>query len=289
MTYTDKDYRAFADFEREAWDKSFPHYESLAGQMTQQTVGAILCAVQVQQGSKLLDVASGIGYVAAEAQQRGADALGVDFSPDMINLARRRFPQLEVQLGDAENLDHANASFDAVVCAFGMLHFPRPGRAVAEAHRVLRPGGRHAFTVWCGPAKNKFFGTIGDIILKFAGRVAGLPTGPSQYMLSDPMVCAALMDAAGFADVEISEIPVHFNASTPGDVYEFMRRCAPRANYIFDRQLPEVQLRIEEALRDAGVKIVADGGKISCPSLLVVGRKLNCKTPARTTLATAGA
>lgn len=272
MTISERDYRAFVDFEKDAWVKLFPHYDSLAGEMTRQAVDPVLHAVDLRPGSKLLDVASGIGYVGTEAQRRGADALGVDFSSDMIDIARQQCPEFRIELGDAENLRYSDASFDSVVCAFGMLHFPRPGKALAEAHRVLRPGGRHAFTVWCGPAKNKFFGTIGEIILKHADPAVGLPTGPSQYMLSDPMVCAALMDAARFADVKIDEIPTHFTARAPGDVLEFMRKCALRAIYIFDRQSPEVQAKIETALLKEGAKAVTENaGRIACPSLLVSG------------------
>jgi ubiquinone/menaquinone biosynthesis C-methylase UbiE len=274
MTISAQDYRAFVDFEKNAWVKLFPHYDSLAGQMTRQAVGAVLDAAELRPGDKLLDVATGIGYVAAAARQRGADATGVDFSPDMIDLARRQFPELKIELGDAENLSHADASFDAVTCAYGMLHFPRPGKALAEAHRVLRPGGRHAFTVWCGPAKNKFFGMMSDIILRYADPAVGLPTGPGQYMLSDPMVCAALMDAARYDKVRIEEIPTHFTARAVSDVLEFLRKCAPRAIYILDRQRPDVRAKIEEALLAEGAAAIAQGGgKISCPSLLVTGIK----------------
>src|SRR2546422_34553 len=76
---------------------------------------------------------------------------GLDFSPAMIGLARARHPQIEFREGDAETLPFDAASFDASVMNFGMLHLARPDRAIAEAHRVLRPGGRFAFTVWGAP------------------------------------------------------------------------------------------------------------------------------------------
>ena len=76
MTISERDYRAFVDFEKDAWVKLFPHYDSLAGEMTRQAVDPVLHAVDLRPGSKLLDVASGIGYVGTEAQRRGADALG---------------------------------------------------------------------------------------------------------------------------------------------------------------------------------------------------------------------
>ncbi len=274
MTISEADYKAFVNFETDSWVKLAEHYDTLAGQMTRQAVEAVLEAVALKPGAKLLDVATGPGYVAAEAQRRGAKPTGVDFSPDMIADARLRFPTLTIEQGDAESLRYADASFDTVVCAFGMLHFPRPGKALAEAYRVLRPGGRHVFTVWCGPGKNKFFGMIGDIVLKHADPKVGLPTGPSQYMLSDPNVSAALMDAASFIDTRVEEVLCTFAASSPADVLSFLRKCALRAIYIVDRQSPDVRARIEEDLLAAGAMAITEhSGKIPCPILMTSGTK----------------
>jgi ubiquinone/menaquinone biosynthesis C-methylase UbiE len=106
---------------------------------------------------RVLDVASGPGYIAAGAEARGAHAIGIDFAADMVAEARRRYPKIEFREGDAENLAFDTASFDAVVCAFGILHIADPDRAIAEAFRVLRPDGRFAFTVWAGPRPARFF------------------------------------------------------------------------------------------------------------------------------------
>lgn len=274
MKVSDDDFSAFTDFEKAAWVKLPEHYDRLVGPMTRRAVGAILEAVDVRPGTRLLDVASGIGYVAAEAMRRGADARGLDFSADMIAEARRYYPDLRIEQGDAENVDHADASFDAVTCAFGMLHFPRPGRALAEAYRVLRPGGRFAFTVWCGPATNKFFSTLNGTILKHADLSAAPPKGPSQFMLSDTLVCLALMDAVGFTDTHIGEVPCSFVMREPGDILDFMMRCAVRGVYIYERQTPQVRAVIEQELRDAAAKAIAeDGGLMPCPIILVSGTK----------------
>ena len=274
MTITRSEYQAFADFEKDAWVKLPEHYDSIVGPMTRRAVDAILEAVALRPGMTILDVASGLGYVAAEAKRRGANVTGVDFSPDMINEARRHYPDLKIEQGDAENLKYADASFDAVTCAFGMLHFPRPGKALAEAHRVLKPGGRFAFTVWVAPPKNTFFGTIGETVIKYSDMSAAPPKGPSSYMLSDPMVSTALMDAGRFTGVEITEVACDFELLAPADMLEFMKKCAVRPVYIFERQTPEVQARIEQALLDEGARAIAqDGGRMACPILLVSGVK----------------
>jgi SAM-dependent methyltransferase len=274
MTITATEYRAFSDFEKDAWVRLPEHYDSIVGPMTRRAVDAVLAAVALRPGMALLDVASGLGYVAAEARHRGADVTGVDFSLDMINEARRYFPDLRIEQGDAESLHYGDASFDAVACAFGMLHFPRPGKALAEAYRVLRPGGRFAFTVWAAPPRNKFFGAIADTVIKHSDMRASPPKGPNQFMLSDPMVCAALMDAGGFTDIEATDVACEFEFRAPGDMLEFMKKCAVRAFYIFERQAPEAKARIEQALLDEGARVIEqEGGRMSCPILLVSGTK----------------
>ncbi len=71
---------------------------------------------------------------------------GVELSPRMLDIARRRAGELEreadLRPGDAQDLPFANASFDTVVCTLGLCTIPDDRRAVAEAARVLRPGGR---------------------------------------------------------------------------------------------------------------------------------------------------
>ncbi|MGI9020660.1 MAG: class I SAM-dependent methyltransferase [Solirubrobacterales bacterium] len=70
---------------------------------------------------------------------------GVDLSPEMLALGRRRAEEIghpaKLQEGDAQDLDFEDESFDTVVCTLGFCTIPDPRRGLAEAHRVLRPGG----------------------------------------------------------------------------------------------------------------------------------------------------
>ena len=106
----------------------------------------------------VVDVASGPGWSAAAAVERGASVIGVDISHAMVDEASRRVPQAEFRLGAAESLPVEDESADAVVSAFGMPHFADHARFVAEGYRVLRPQGRIAFASWEPPADNPFFG-----------------------------------------------------------------------------------------------------------------------------------
>ena len=274
MTISEQQIQAFKEFERAGWGKRAQHYDSLVGQMTTQAVDALLAAVNARSGAKLLDVASGPGYVAAEAASRGLDAIGTDIAEDMVKEARRRFAGAKFDEADAEHLHYADTSFDAVTCAFGMLHFPRPGKAVAEAHRVLRPGGRFAFSVWCGPAKAKVLTLIAETVQRHADGSVSLPAGPGIFTLSDPWILTALMEAAKFTDVRIDELPCFYAPPSPNDVFDMMRKSMVRATYMYERQTVDVQHRIEQAIKDEATKaLVAGQGKIPCPAFLVSGTK----------------
>ena len=187
MTINEQQSQAFKEFERTGWGKQAEHYDSLVGEMTRQAVDGLLAAANARSGIKLLDVASGPGYVAAEAARRKLDVIGTDIAENMVAEARRRFTGVQFEIADAENLRYADSSFDAVTCAFGMLHFPRPGKAAAEAYRVLRPGGRFAFSIWCGPAKAKVLSLIADTVQRHVDGSVALPAGPGIFTLSDPM------------------------------------------------------------------------------------------------------
>ena len=274
MTISEQQSQAFKHFEKTGWAKQAGHYDSLVGQVTSQAVEALLAAVNARSGVKLLDVASGPGYVAAAATRLGLEATGSDIAENMVSEARRRFAGTPYDIQDAEHLGYADASFDAVTCAFGMLHFPRPGKAVAEACRVLRPGGRFAFTVWCGPPKAKLLTLIAEAVQRHADGSVALPAGPGIFALSDPWVLAALMEAANFTDVRIDELPCFFAPASPTAVFDMMRKSMVRATYVYERQTADVQGRIERAINDAAAQALAAGqGRIPCPAFLVSGAK----------------
>ncbi len=104
-------------------------------------------AVQGLHG-KVLDVACGTGDMVVELlRTRHAASLqvtGVDLSEEMLAIAKRKAPQAEYRLADAEHLPFGDASFDAVICAFGVRNFVHLEQGLKEMVRVLKPGGRMA-------------------------------------------------------------------------------------------------------------------------------------------------
>src|SRR5262245_23105678 len=113
---------AFHDFERSGWERAAENYPNAFGSLTRQTAPSLLDDVDLKPGARLLDVASGPGYVAAAAAERGARVHGIDFSPPMVAEAGRRNPTLTFTEGDAEQLTFPDRAFDRVVMNFGIVH-----------------------------------------------------------------------------------------------------------------------------------------------------------------------
>lgn len=147
------DLQAFKDFEHAAWERSAPNYHNFFGRLTAQANEPLLDAASVRSNVRFLDAPCGTGELADAAAKRGASVTGLDFSAKMLADARKRYPELEFREGDAENLPFEDASFDTVACHFGLLHFPHPDKAIAEAHRVLARGGA-MFSLSGAPRRN---------------------------------------------------------------------------------------------------------------------------------------
>ncbi|WP_190815559.1 class I SAM-dependent methyltransferase [Saccharopolyspora pogona] len=100
-------------------------------------------------GERILDAGCGTGRNLAAMLTAGAAPVGVDFSAGMLEVARIRCPEVPVFEADLQGvLPFDDAAFDAVYCALLGEHLDHPGRATAEFHRVLRPGGRLVFSVF---------------------------------------------------------------------------------------------------------------------------------------------
>jgi len=242
---------AFRDFEHAGWQSIPEQYHDAFAGLTTQAIGPLLAAVGVQGGTRLLDVASGPGYVAAAAAEQGAVVVGVDFSAAMVARARGRYPALHFQEGDAEALSFPNNSFDAVVMNFGLLHLGQPEQALAEARRVLCPGGRAGFTVWARPEEAVGFRIVLDAVARHGDPNVSLPAGPPFFRFSDPQECMRALREAGFVTPSVVQVPQVWRLGSLDALFENMQGSTVRTAGLLRGQSAEALDAIRSAMREA--------------------------------------
>jgi SAM-dependent methyltransferase len=193
-------------FERQRHDKLAPTYQDFFSPVTALAISPLLNAAQVRPGATLLDVATGPGSLALEATKLGMICTGVDLSPGMIQLAEKSNPAVAFRVADVEHLPFADASFDAVVCNFGLGHFPYPEASVAECVRVLKPGDRVALSWWDDPSKQRIQGLFREAIAEIgAAPPADVPQGRAIYRFADTNEFRNLLEGANLTDVGIED------------------------------------------------------------------------------------
>ena len=178
-----EDAERFRSFERQRHDKLAKTYRDFFTPVTALAIKPLLDAIRLQAGVDLLDVATGPGSLAAEAHKLGARAVGVDLSPGMIELAAKSYPGIDFRVAEVEHLPFADRSFDAVVCNFGLGHFPYPEASVAECIRTLRRGGRVALSWWDDPGKQRIQGLFREAIAEIG--IVPPPDVPRAIRFSD--------------------------------------------------------------------------------------------------------
>jgi SAM-dependent methyltransferase len=195
MSYQPEAVRAF---EHAGWQRAALRYGDSFAHATAPYIAPLLKAAEISPGQHLLDVACGPGHLAAAAAARGAAAHGLDFSAEMVGIARRDHPEVIVTEGDAEELPYPDSTFHAVVSSFGIHHVPRPKLALAECKRVLKPNARIAFTVWATPEENTAWSLVFDAVARHGNRSAF--EAPPPGALNGIDQCVGILEAAGFVE-----------------------------------------------------------------------------------------
>jgi SAM-dependent methyltransferase len=265
---------AFRDFEHAGWERASAHYSDAFGSLTPQLADALLDAAGVTAGSRVLDVCTGPGFIAAAAAARGASVTGLDFSAAMIAEARRRHPGVTFREGDAEALPFPAGSFDAVVMSFGLLHLSKPDTAIADAHRVLRPGGRYALTVWAPPDQAVGFGMALKAIQQHGNADVPLPEGPPFFRFSAPEEFRRTLEGADFVDVNVRTVPLTWHMPSPDAVFAALSNGGVRTAAVLRAQTSDALAAIAAAIR-RNVEAYAKGGEyqIPMPAVLASGTK----------------
>lgn len=140
--------------------------------LTAHTVDPLLNLVRKSRSPRLLDLGCGTGVVSEAALALGAEVTAVDDDLDMLEFTARRLPHAQVRLASLPELPYPEATFDAVAGNFVINHVNDLPAALAELHRVLRPGGTLALSWW------KAGELTATEVLSAAIEAAGMPWAP---------------------------------------------------------------------------------------------------------------
>ena len=219
-------------------------------------------------GDTVLELAAGFGDVShAAARIVGPDGkvLCTDFSPVMVDIARRRgtvlgIENVEYRVLDAERIELEDDSVDGVLCRCGYMLMPDPARALAETHRVIRAGGRVALAVWREAERNPWISIVARVLLDRGHVPPPEPGAPSMFSMARDERVRELLERAGLTVLRLEEVPVRF-------VYESLDEYIVRAKDTggnFARVWREVAERergeMESQLGDAFAPYAVDGG-----------------------------
>lgn len=198
---------------RDGWERLAARFDEHTTPLTMAFAEQLLDRVDVGPGVRLLDVACGTGALSIPAARRGAQVLGVDLAPAMIErlAARARaegLDALEPRVMDGTALDFADATFDVAVSLNGVSLFPDVDAGLAEIARVLQPGGRALVAAFGSPHTVEFLGYFLAALQVAVPGFTPPPTDPPPppFQLADPHVFRQRLTAAGLRDVAVEPV-----------------------------------------------------------------------------------
>lgn len=261
----------FSRFEHEGWQRVAGRYDTTWSSSTTQFIPFLLEAAEVGEGQTLLDIGSGPGYVAAAAAERGARACGLDFSAEMVAIAREKFPGIEFREGDAQNLPFAGAGFDRVLANFALLHVADPIRVCAEACRVLRSGGKFGFTAWAPPEMSPYAKMIDDALDAHADLSVQIPQGPPHYLFDGEEAFRKALTSAGFdgGSMNFSVRTIRWKVPTARYAFDAEKSAGVRTAGLLAQQTPERLESIRQAIERSAQQF-ADGHGFALPKAAYV-------------------
>ena len=172
--------------------------------------GAVMAAVNPQPGQRVLDLAAGTGTSSMPFAQAGAFVVPCDFSLGMLQVGRARLPQLPFTAGDALHLPFGDATFDAVTISFGLRNVADVPAALAEMHRVTKPGGVLVVCEFSSPTLPAFRTVYLEYLMRALPAVARkVSSNPEAYVYlaesirawPDQQELAEVIGVSGWHDV----------------------------------------------------------------------------------------
>ena len=241
------------------------------------------CGVHTPKCASVVEVAAGAGGGAAYVQSLRAAELAdgrfmhavSDIAEPMVDMLRRRLaPQTDVQTANAERLPYGDASFDAYIACLALMITPDPAAMLAEAFRVLRPGGAAGFAVW-GRKEASPMMSIAPASLKACGLTPAAKR--SNFHLGGDDASAELRTmvlGAGFESMHTWRAHAILPGATSAEAYvSLMARGSPSFGALLAPLAPDDRARVDAEILRRAAEVLARGEAIGCDILLFVANK----------------
>jgi SAM-dependent methyltransferase len=266
------EFAAFAEVERAGWTDTAraTGYVDLFAAASDQVIEPLLNVVDPKPGEMALDLCCGQGNVAEALVTRGCNVIGADFSQAMLEFARQRLPNVTFIEADAQKLPFDDCAFDFVLSNFGVCHVPDQRRALAEARRVLRPGGRFGMTVWCGPDLSPSYEMFYRVIKTHGAPGITAPPGPDFHQFANRNIANEMLSSARFSGINMTTVESGWIVSTPEGFFDIFARGTVRAAMLLARQPSEHYVAIRSALAEEVRQRFAYGTQWRVPTFAVV-------------------
>ena len=263
-----EEYRRFS---AEVWGAMAPGWERWRGHLTHALTPVrqwLVSELAPGPGDTVLELSAGpgeTGFAAAAALGEDGGLISTDFSPEMLEVARRRGAELgltnvEYRVMDAERIELEPDSVDGVLCQNGYMLMADRAAALSETRRVLRPGGRLALAVWGAPERNPWAAIGGMILVQRGHMPPPEPGAPGVFSMASEEHTRGLLESAGFTSIRTEEVPVAFAF---GDVDEYISWASDVAGpfAMVIRGVPDQEREaIRQQLAEAFAPFSAGGG-----------------------------
>jgi SAM-dependent methyltransferase len=237
----------------EIWEAMAPGWERRHGFIwdASRTVGEQMVeALDPQQGDTVLELAAGTGetgFAAAARVGPEGKLISTDFSPGMVEAARRRGEALglrnaEFKVMDAEKMDLDDDSVDGVLCRWGYMLMADPATALSETRRVLRDGGRVSFAVVGGPERNPWATIPGRVLVERGHMPPPEEGAPGIFAMADENRIRALVTGAGFGEPKVEPVEMRWQFEDAEDYWGFTTEIAGGLAMVI-AELPEDEQR----------------------------------------------
>ncbi|MBA2750200.1 MAG: class I SAM-dependent methyltransferase [Tatlockia sp.] len=255
-------------------------YDRQAVRFLALTARTLVEITAIRSNETILDVATGTGHSAIAISTFvgiNGRVVGIDLSPDMLEVARQSITtsldNIQLQLGDAENLSFEDESFDKVVCASGIFFLPNMLAGLQEWLRVTKPGGVVAFSSFGETAFNPMREMYANRIQNNYG--VSLPPSRGFQRLNTMQKCQDLMQQAGFClkDVEIHTEQLGYYLQNVDEWWDIVWHTGFRhsVSQIVPERLEQFKT---EHLAEVGELVTDKGIWLDVPVIFAVGKKV---------------